>query len=88
MSVVHRHGVGVDICRNDRSFFSKRRAGDFNDFLLFEVRRDSVVVVVQRHSIFSPQWKKNICKRPEESVRGLLGWNDSVAIEEMLLVEG
>jgi hypothetical protein len=55
--MAHRRGGGEDIGGDDRSLFSKRRAGDFNDVLLIE---EDTIVVVEFHSMISQPWKKTI----------------------------
>jgi hypothetical protein len=49
--MVHRRGGGEDIGSDDRSLFSERRAGDFNNVLLIEEDIVVVAVVVELHSM-------------------------------------
>jgi hypothetical protein len=68
---------------------SRSRAGDFKDIMFF-VEMDSVPVV-KRGNMVSPQWKKTIRERLEESVGGLfasLNGSVTIDIEELLPNEG
>ena len=88
MTLIQGHEGRVDLGCNVR-LTSRSRAGYFKDIMFF-VKMDSVTVV-KLGNMVSPQWKKTIRERLEESVGGLfasLNGSVTIDIEELLPNEG
>jgi hypothetical protein len=79
-TLIQGHEGRVDLgCNVGLTLTSRSRAGDFTDIMFF-VEMDSVTVV-KLGNMVSPQWKKMICERLEESVgRLVVNLNGSVVI--------
>ena len=90
LTLIQGHEGRVDLgCNVGLTLTSRSRAGDFTDIMFF-VEMDSVTVV-KLGNMVSPQWKKTIRERLEESVGGLfasLNGSVTIDIEELLPNEG